>query len=138
MTVTGSREALKPCPFCGSDAEIERYGDHSRSTIYTCNSCSCSLETGEEWDHGRQWNTRATPDPAGVTLTLEEIDHVLEQHVACVKHYLHMQIGRPVSPDLISAPEIALNSLQAAILSLIQKSAQPGPLTHPPFNKGNE
>lgn len=47
---------LLPCPFCGSGAEIERYGDRRRSTIYRCTSCSCSLETGEEWGHGRQWN----------------------------------------------------------------------------------
>jgi len=50
---------LLPCPFCGSEAEIERYGDRRRSTIYQCTSCSCSLETGEEWGHGRQWNERA-------------------------------------------------------------------------------
>jgi predicted RNA-binding Zn-ribbon protein involved in translation (DUF1610 family) len=52
---------LLPCPFCGSEAEIERVGDHRQSTIYQCTSCSCSLETGEEWGHGRRWNTRATP-----------------------------------------------------------------------------
>lgn len=50
---------LLPCPFCGSEAEIERLGDHSRSTIYKCTNCGCSLETGEEWDHGRDWNRRA-------------------------------------------------------------------------------
>lgn len=54
---------LLPCPFCGSEAEIERIGNHRQSTIYQCTSCSCSLETGEEWDHGRRWNTRATPTP---------------------------------------------------------------------------
>lgn len=54
---------LLPCPFCGSEAEIERYGDRRQSTIYQCTSCSCRLETGEEWGHGRQWNERAVlPD----------------------------------------------------------------------------
>lgn len=50
---------LLPCPFCGSDAEIERYGDHRQSTIYACTMCGCSLETGEEFNHGADWNRRA-------------------------------------------------------------------------------
>jgi Lar family restriction alleviation protein len=49
---------LLPCPFCGGDATIERYGDRRQSTIYSCDSCGCTLETGEEWDHGREWNER--------------------------------------------------------------------------------
>lgn len=52
---------LKPCPFCGSAAQIEQVGDHTRSTIYACDECGCRLETGEEWGHGRRWNNRATP-----------------------------------------------------------------------------
>lgn len=55
-------EALKPCPFCGGDAELERAGDRHQSTIYACLYCSCRLETGEEWGYGTNWNTRA-PDP---------------------------------------------------------------------------
>lgn len=54
---------LKPCPFCGSSAEIERYGNPQQSTIYTCTSCGCRLETGEEWDHGRLWNAREPVTP---------------------------------------------------------------------------
>jgi Lar family restriction alleviation protein len=52
---------LLPCPFCGSEAEIERYGDHRQSTIYACTNCGCRLETGEEWDHGCDWNRRSAP-----------------------------------------------------------------------------
>jgi hypothetical protein len=50
---------LKPCPFCGYPAKIERRGDHRQSTIYQCQGCNCSLETGEEWGHGTRWNDRA-------------------------------------------------------------------------------
>lgn len=52
---------LLPCPFCGGKASIERKGDRRMSTVYSCDWCGCSLETGEEWDHGKAWNTRPTP-----------------------------------------------------------------------------
>jgi Lar family restriction alleviation protein len=54
---------LRPCPFCGSKAEIERVGDARQSTIYACTQCGCRLETGEEWGHGRRWNQRYEPKP---------------------------------------------------------------------------
>jgi Lar family restriction alleviation protein len=52
-------EELKPCPFCGASAHIEQYGDARQSTKYQCDDCGCMLETGEEWDFGRDWNRRA-------------------------------------------------------------------------------
>jgi Lar family restriction alleviation protein len=52
-------ETLLPCPFCGRQAEIERYGDFRQSTVYRCTFCGCKLETSEERDYGRDWNTRA-------------------------------------------------------------------------------
>lgn len=55
-------EKLKPCPFCGETASIERYGNHRVSTIYQCDHCSCRLETGEVWDHGKVWNHRTDPE----------------------------------------------------------------------------
>ena len=61
---------LKPCPFCGAKAEIERVGTLRHSTIYNCTDCGCRLETGEEWAHGQDWNTRA-PDPAVAVLEAE-------------------------------------------------------------------
>ncbi len=54
-------QTLKPCPFCGGKASIERKGDRRMSTIYSCDWCGCSLETGEEWDHGKAWNIRPAP-----------------------------------------------------------------------------
>lgn len=52
-------ERLRDCPFCGGTAEIERHGTPRQSTIYACNECGCRLETGEEWDHGADWNKRS-------------------------------------------------------------------------------
>ena len=56
---------LDTCPFCGSSAEIERYGTSRYSTIYRCDECGCTLETGEEFGHGAQWNHRAEPKEVG-------------------------------------------------------------------------
>jgi len=53
---------LKPCPFCGGEAEIIRKGDHRKSTQYTCLECGCFLETPEEWNHGKTWNERFEPN----------------------------------------------------------------------------
>jgi len=49
---------LKPCPFCGGKAEYERMGSAKQSCIISCVECGCSLETGEVWTCGQQWNRR--------------------------------------------------------------------------------
>jgi len=54
---------LLPCPFCGGRAAFERIGDRRKSTIVACDDCGCTLENGEEWDHGRGWNTRVAVAP---------------------------------------------------------------------------
>lgn len=56
-------EDLKPCPFCGGEAQIERVGDRRQSTIYSCLDCGCCLETGE--NHNQipdRWNERTDVD----------------------------------------------------------------------------
>lgn len=51
---------LKPCPFCGGEADIERMGDRLHSMIYACQECGASLETGETWLGAEcRWNRRA-------------------------------------------------------------------------------
>jgi len=49
---------LDPCPFCGGDAEIERFGNNRQSTIYACSECGCRLETNETFNFGNRWNER--------------------------------------------------------------------------------
>jgi len=55
-------QELKACPFCDHEAEFERIGTPRQSTICQCTHCGATLETGEEWDHGRDWNTRPRED----------------------------------------------------------------------------
>ena len=85
MTVTGSREALKPCPFCGvSPCQIPQNDDcrlPDMSGYYQTICCeNCGAEggkrkTGEAATEA--WNTRASPDPAGETLTVEESARII-------------------------------------------------------------
>jgi hypothetical protein len=49
---------LKPCPFCGGEAEFDRKGTSRVSCIVKCTDCGCTLETGETWASGQSWNTR--------------------------------------------------------------------------------
>lgn len=50
---------LKPCPFCGAEAEVEREGTSRRSCIVRCIECHCTLESNEN-GFGHDWNQRAT------------------------------------------------------------------------------
>jgi len=67
---------LKPCPFCGEEAEIQRYGTSRVSTIVTCMGCGTSKECGEEFNHGRDWNDRTE---AGIIEHLEAENKRLRQ-----------------------------------------------------------
>lgn len=49
---------LLPCPFCGGKASYERMGSARQSCIISCDSCACTLETGEVWSCGQRWNER--------------------------------------------------------------------------------
>ena len=59
---------LKPCPFCGGEAEIERAGTRAVSMIIACTECGGRMESGDEvgrtdprhWN----WNMRSLPTPA--------------------------------------------------------------------------
>jgi hypothetical protein len=52
--------------------------------------------------------------PAG-DVEVGEMRTQLLNHVENVRHYLHLQIGKPIKPGLASAPEIALDQLRDAI-----------------------
>ena len=58
----GGPVKLLPCPFCGAEAEFERIGTRRVSTIISCTMCGASMETGEEWDHGKAWNRRVASE----------------------------------------------------------------------------
>jgi len=93
--------ALLPCPFCGGEAEVERVGDFRQSTIYSCKFCGCSLETGEEWGHGKRWNVRVESALSTENTRLREAlepfaravfndngDVTISTGGICVEHYM--------------------------------------------------
>ncbi len=67
---------LKPCPFCGGEAEVEREGTSRQSCIIDCANCGCRLESNEI-GAGDAWNRRSLiPEPG------ECIDADLSRFVA--------------------------------------------------------
>lgn len=48
---------LKPCPFCGAEAEVEREGTSRQSCVVKCTECHCTLESNEV-GFGKWWNRR--------------------------------------------------------------------------------
>lgn len=89
---------LLPCPFCGGEAEIERYGTARVSTIYQCADCGASLETGEVRNHGKLWNTRA-PSEAVLVEALEEARELVESWGAYAPQYF--QEKHDLAGDLV-------------------------------------
>lgn len=51
-------DPLKPCPFCGGDNYVIRYGTGRQSALVGCINCNCTLESNEV-GAGQQWDTRA-------------------------------------------------------------------------------
>lgn len=103
---------LKPCPFCGEKAEIERYGNGRQSTIVNCTMCGCSLETGEEFNHGARWNSR-THD----LTSFEARERSMQERAALAVEKSHM----PVLPDQMTTREhltVYRKNIAAAIRNL--------------------
>jgi hypothetical protein len=103
-------EKLKPCPFCGSPAEIERKGTARASMCIVCTSCGCRVETGEVFgmtkpEHYR-WNVRTAPDQQPATLTEEDKREAVN---ILVKRIWLVESVAPTSADVIV--EMAINVL---------------------------
>jgi len=54
---TDKKEELKPCPFCGGEADVVQFGSSRRSAIVECTDCGCTLESNEI-GFGHFWNER--------------------------------------------------------------------------------
>lgn len=74
-------ETLKPCPFCGGNAEVERLGTSRQSMIVACENCGARMESGdvagmtapERW----AWNRRALDTHSSENERLRRINATL-------------------------------------------------------------
>ena len=57
-------EELKPCPFCGREAELRTDGDDSNYPIWIqCTKCQAGIEPFPDKEFAiLEWNTRHIPD----------------------------------------------------------------------------
>lgn len=81
---------LKPCPFCGGSAEVEREGTPRRSCIVACTECGAQLESNET-GAGHDWNHRVTPEQA----KLAELEEWGEAWTTWHAHALACPVCRP-------------------------------------------
>ena len=58
MENESNKITLKPCPFCGGNAEFEREGNSRHSCIVVCTYCGARHESGDTLDSGSSWNRR--------------------------------------------------------------------------------
>lgn len=60
----GEKAALKPCPFCDGEAEIERKGTHRASMQIACTNCGARVESGDVYGltkpENYKWNWRVS------------------------------------------------------------------------------
>ena len=52
---------LKPCPFCGGEAELYEYDNQFSEVVYiiSCFKCNCKMELNHEGRLVDKWSTRA-------------------------------------------------------------------------------
>lgn len=58
------KRKLKPCPFCGGEAELVQRGTRRQSAQISCTNCGCFFECGAETEEGwiDRWNERTIID----------------------------------------------------------------------------
>ena len=74
---------LKPCPFCGGEAEFERIGTPRRSTQVRCGGCGAHLESSDEGDHASDsWNRRMpSEDRAALKAVRKALSELMANHL---------------------------------------------------------
>lgn len=80
---------LKPCPFCGGEAEVGTHGNHRQSTIISCGECGVTHESGDEGEMvGTSWNSRETDEQlAKANKRVKELEASIIKFRQGVTHY---------------------------------------------------
>ena len=94
-------EELKPCPFCGGEAELRKHGIHIERWYVRCkrNGCNYTYNDDEKPLAIKAWNTRqAQPKPEAKCKTCEDTGCVQEKGKYQVGHKKY-QIKHTPCPD---------------------------------------
>ena len=86
-------EELKPCPFCGGEADFDHFGNQRMPTVISCTDCGARLKS--RWDRGQglAWNQRTPPK------VKELVWDELRQHKLGSGPYELACNNSPVDPD---------------------------------------
>ncbi len=69
---------LKPCPFCGCEAEVLTMGTIRVGMRIGCPDCGASLECGATWLEAAQWNNRHDDHKAALAEREAELEKARE------------------------------------------------------------
>lgn len=113
---------LKPCPFCGGDAEFERLGTGRQSCIVACGNCGARHESSDEYERsGSSWNQRAAPEGPAPTEPMEW----QELKAAALSILLG---ANPLGGALSSVPTKRLTAIGNALRALAAAPEAPPPV----------
>ena len=115
----GTAGDLKPCPFCGGEAEIIHLddGDNAGGSCVCCTKCQASgnVEFGRKENFVENWNRRAHPCPTPAA----DADRV--QSVACLTRYSPLSTGN--NKAMMQEDEAGLYVLRKQALAALKSTA---------------
>lgn len=97
---------LKPCPFCGGEADMVQSGTSRQSCIVECSSCGARRESGDEGENsGRLWNERVieaalAAAPQGEPVAFHELLREAEAEVRAKPVWKRYIDGTPLANDV--------------------------------------
>jgi len=96
--------ALLPCPFCGSDGDVEIYD--GRGTFVQCCGCYVRAESTEAW------NTRTQPDPDQL---LDQLAEALRDARRFIENGVELGYIAMPAPSLPDSAHNTLPNIRAAL-----------------------
>jgi len=107
-------EEIKPCPFCGGDAELLTWFEETEARHIQCTDCKCMtgiphFERSFAYD---QWNTRTTP-PIDNAERDEALEDIWEYHYGRMTAEKYLYLHRKTFQAALQQPQ--LNELREKV-----------------------
>ena len=94
------KEQIKPCPFCGGEAEIDRMYSVNETEcleyLVRCSKCGVSMLENSEEAALSSWNTRKLPE--NNPLTLDEVKELKSGEVVWIKQEVYLTSQKEIQP----------------------------------------